>query len=201
MSIEAIKNFNTTPSRALSFSGKKKDEKEPKKVDILHDTPVRYFGYFDDIGAAIRVVCSNSKNALIKNLPNISYIPAGAYIGADVTKTYNDSKETDGKKVAAKKALRQGIFQTVTSILFPIAVVSAAQKALGKGFDKFIPSLGQKILEDGTKLSNRKRDVALVLGGLGALFAVSKPLDKFADKVLMNKIINPLLGLKPEKED
>lgn len=196
MSIETIKNFNIQPS----FKGKRKDEEPPKKLDILHDTPVRYLGYFDDIGAAVRVVCNNSKNVLIKNLPNISYIPAGAYIGADVAKTYNDTKETEGKDVAAKKALRQGIFQTVTSILFPIGVVSAAQKVLGKGFDKFIPALGQKILEDGSKAVNRRRDVALVLGGLAALFAVSKPLDKFANNILMDKIVNPVLGLKPDKE-
>jgi len=32
------------------------------------------------------------------------------------------------------------------------------------------------------------------LGGLGTLFAVSKPVDKFSDKIIMDKIINPVLG-------
>ena len=36
-----------------------------KKKDIFHNSPLRYFGYSDDIGAATRVICSNSKNALI----------------------------------------------------------------------------------------------------------------------------------------
>ena len=47
-----------------------------KKKDIFHNSPLRYFGYSDDIGAAIRVVCNNSKNPLIKNLPKISTLQA-----------------------------------------------------------------------------------------------------------------------------
>ena len=92
-------------------------------------------------------------------------------------------------------AERIGIFQGITNILFPILIVGAAQKAMGKGFDKFVPKLKQKITPAGEKIVNRQRDVALALGGLATLLAVSKPVDNFSDNVLMKKIINPVLGL------
>lgn len=165
------------------------------KKDIYRDSPVRYLGYSDDIGAAIRVLCNNSKNPLVKNLPKISYIPAGVYIAADVASTYKASKEIEGKKAARKKAFGEAIFQGITNILFPILIVGAAQKAMGKGFDKFVPKLKQKITPAGEKIANRQRDIALALGGLATLLAVSKPVDNFSDNVLMKKIINPVLGL------
>lgn len=178
---------------------RKRPENSAKKDSILHKAPLRYAGYFDDIGAATRVICANSKNALIKNLPAFSYIPAGIYIGADVGNTFVQAKKTDDTKTAAKKAARQAIFQTVTSILFPIAIVGAAQKLAGKGFDKFIPTLKQQFNANGTKIINRKRDVALVAAGLAALFASSKATDKITDKFLMAKIIDPALGLNEPK--
>ncbi len=169
--------------------------KENSENNILHKAPLRYAGYFDDIGAATRVVCANSKNALVKNLPAFSYIPAGIYIGADVGNTFMQAKKTDGTKIAAKKAAREAIFQTITSILFPIAIIGTTQKAAGKGFDKFIPSLKQQFDANGAKILNRKRDIALVTAGLGTLFGLSKTTDKFTDKILMEKIIDPALGL------
>ena len=165
------------------------------KKDVFKDTPLRYLGYSDDIGAAIRVVCNNSKNPFVKNLPKISYIPAGVYIAADVVSTYNTSKEIDGKKIARKKAFGEAIFQGITNILFPIVIVGVAQKAMGQGVDKFVPKLKQKISPAGEKIVNRQRDIALALGSLATLFAVSKPVDNFSDNVLMKKIINPVLGL------
>ncbi len=178
--------------------GKEKSETEPKK-DIFHNTPLRYLGYSDDIGAAVRVVCNRSTNALIKNLPKISYIPAGAYIAADVVSTYNKSKEEDGSKTALKKAFGETVFQGLTNILFPILIVGASQKLLGKGFDKFVPKLKQQISNNGEKITNRSRDIALALGGLGTLLAVSKPVDNFSNEILMKKIINPILGIKDNK--
>ena len=175
-------------------SQKKAKKADGQKKDILHDTPLRYAGYCDDIGAATRVICSNSKNALIKNLPVISYIPVGAYIGADVLTTYNKVKKEEGKEEAKKKALSQGIFQGITSLLFPIGIVGAAQKGAGKMFDKFIPALKQNFAENGAKIINRKRDVALAVFGIGALITVAK-------NVLMEKIINPIIGIKEKKAE
>lgn len=176
------------------------DKKQGQKKDILHDTPVRYLGYCDDIGAATKVICNNSTNALIKNLPVISYIPVAGYIGADVLMTYNTAKKTEGEEAAKKKALSQGVFQGITSLLFPIGIVGAAQKAAGKVFDNF-HILKQNFAEDGAKIINRRRDIALVLVGLGALLAVSKYADRFAKNVLMDKIINPAIGIKENKEE
>lgn len=165
-----------------------------KERNILHDTPLRYVGYCDDIGATTRVICNSSKNAFIRNLPVISYIPVGLYIGADVVSTYNKAKDK-GEKDAGKKAASTAIFQAITSLLFPILIVGAAQKVAGKGFDKFIPSLKQGFDGAGNKIVNHKRDVALALTGLGALIGLSKPADNFAQNVLMDKIVNPALGL------
>lgn len=211
MSIEALNNI--TFSGAKSSKGAPKcalKEERPKGThkaaqkgkakerNILHDTPLRYIGYCDDIGATTRVICNNSKNAFIRNLPVISYIPVGLYIGADVVSTYNKAKDR-GEKKAAKKAASTAIFQVITSILFPILIVGATQKVAGKGFDKFIPSLKQGFDEAGNKIVNHKRDVALALTGLGALIGLSKPADNFAQNVLMDKIVNPVLGLNKHK--
>jgi len=182
-------------------NSKVENRKAKKKKDILHDTPVRYAGYCDDIGAAVRVICNNSNNALVRNIPVISYIPVTAYVSADVINTYNKTKKTEGKEAAKKKALSQGIYQGITSLIMPIGIVGAAQKGAGKLFDKFIPILKQGVAENGTKLVNHKRDVALALIGLGALFAVSKYADKFAKNVLMDKIINPIIGIKENKTE
>lgn len=190
-----IRNHVINTAFADKKPAKKAAVDNDAKKDIYRDSPVRYLGYSDDIGAAIRVLCNNSKNPLVKNLPKISYIPAGVYIAADVASTYKASKEIEGKKVARKKAFGEAIFQGITNILFPILIVGAAQKAMGKGFDKFVPKLKQKITPAGEKIVNRQRDIALALGGLATLLAVSKPVDNFSDNVLMKKIINPVLGL------
>ena len=193
-----IKASDTTFTRKAEAKNKKAKQQGKQKKDILHDSPVRYIGYCDDIGATARVLCNKSTNAFVRSIPVISYIPVAAYIGADVLSAYNKSKHTEGKEIAKKRAISQGIFQGITSILFPIGIVTAAQKAAGKAFDKFIPALkGQ--LENGAK--NHKRDVALALAGLGALIAVSKYADKFAKNVLMNKIINPIIGIKENKTE
>ncbi len=83
--------------------------------------------------------------------------------------------------------------------MFPILIVGASQKLLGKGFDKFVPKLKQQISNNGEKITNRSRDIALALGGLGTLLAVSKPVDNFSNEILMKKIINPILGIKDNK--
>jgi len=186
-----------TPKHPINPHRKSKADKkqEAKEKDIFRDSPVRYLGYSDDIGAAIRVVCNNSKNPFIKSLPKISYIPAGIYITADVASTYNKAKKEEGTKTAVKKAFKETVFQGLTNILFPILIVGIAQKALGKGFDKFVPKLRQEFNANGEKIVNRSRDIALALGGLGTLLAVSKPVDKFSDKVIMDKILNPILGI------
>lgn len=192
-----IQAQETTYAKKAAAEGKKPTG---QKKDILHDTPVRYLGYCDDIGAATRVVCNNSKSAFIKSLPVISYIPVAGYIAADVLTTYNSSKKIEGKEEAKKKALSQGIFQGITSVLFPIGIVGAAQKAAGKLFDNF-HILKQNFTESGAKVVNHRRDVALAVAGLGALIAVSKYADKFAKNVLMEKIINPIIGIKENKEE
>lgn len=191
--------YDNLPESDGKLSCKKETPETKSKKDVFHDTPLRYLGYSDDIGAAIRVVCNKSNNILVKNLPKISYIPAGAYITADVISTYNKSKEEDGKKTAAKKAFGEAVFQGLTNILFPILIVGASQKLLGKGFDKFVPKLKQEISNNGEKIANRSRDAALAFGGLSTLLAVSKPVDDFSNEVLMKKVINPVLGIKDEE--
>ncbi len=177
----------------------KKNNSEEKrtenKKDIFYDTPLRYIGYSDDIGVAARVICKDSKNVLIKNLPKLSFIPVSAYVTADVVSTYNKSKEEDGKKIAFKKAASKAIYHGITDIIAPILIIGGAQKMLGKGFDKFIPQLRQNLPAGKEKIINRKRDITLALGGLAALLALSKPVDNFSNNVLMKKIINPVLGM------
>ncbi len=193
--------YNNPLENAGETGCKKETMETENKKDVFRDTPLRYLGYSDDIGAAIRVVCNKSNNIFIKNLPKISYIPAGAYITADVVSTYNKSKEEDGKKTAVKKAFGEAVFQGLTNILFPILIVGASQKLLGKGFNKFVPKLKQEISNSGEKITNRSRDIALALGGLGTLLAVSKPVDNFSNEILMKKVINPVLGINDKEHN
>ncbi len=202
MAIEALKISNsasctTFGARAPKAHNKAKKENH-KERDILHDTPLRYTGYCDDIGAAIRTICCNSKSAFIRRLPVLSFIPVGLYIGADVTIQYKKTKEAEGKEMAKKKAASQAIFQGLTSLLFPIGIVAAGQKVAGKAFDKFIPKLRQEFTADGKKIINHNRGAALAVAGVATLIAVSKIADNFAEKFLMEKIFNPLLGLNKD---
>lgn len=204
LAIEALKTSNSayhTTFGARTPKGRHRAEKPiQKERDILHDTPLRYTGYCDDIGAAIRTICCNSKNAFIRKLPVLSFIPVGLYIGADVTNQYRKTKEAEGKEMAKKKSASQAIFQGLTSLLFPIGIVAAGQKVAGKAFDKFVPSLKQEFGTDGKKIVNHNRGAALAVAGVATLIAVSKIADKFAEKFLMERIFNPLLGLNKTSE-
>ena len=98
-------------------------EKLPKKPkreynDPLMKWPIRGMAFTNDIGAAIMDIAPTAGQAL--------WIPALMYFGADIYDKYrNDKAEYDP---SAKRGLKQAIFQSLASVIFPVAVVHAGQK-------------------------------------------------------------------------
>lgn len=175
------------PKLTTNFKGKQPAPSSGK--NILHDSPLRYTGYCDDIGAATRVVFCKSKNFFLKHLPAFAYGAVGLYVAADTAMTYSKVKKTEGKEMAKKKAAKQLAFQALSSVVIPFAVVTAAQFLGGKAINKIAPNM-----------KARSKDVTLALTGVGALFALSKPMDK-ASNFIVDKTVGKALGLdKPEQK-
>lgn len=96
-------------------------EKQPKKknfTDPLMKWPVRGMAFTNDIGAAIMDIAPKAGTAF--------WVPALMYFGADIYDKYRNDKESYNPN--ARRGLKQALFQTFASIVFPIAAVHAGQK-------------------------------------------------------------------------
>lgn len=94
-------------------------EKKPSKyTDPLMNWPVRGMAFSNDIGAAIMDIAPKAGTAF--------WIPALMYFGADIYDKYRNDK--DSYDPSARRGLKQAMFQTFASIVFPIAAVHAGQK-------------------------------------------------------------------------
>lgn len=108
-------NIPTESFLAQSF------EREPKKKnfsDPLTKWPVRGMAFSNDIGAAIMDIAPKAGTAF--------WIPALMYFGADIYDKYRNDKASYDPD--AKRGLKQALFQTFASILFPIVAVHTGQK-------------------------------------------------------------------------
>ena len=103
-----------------SNSASKKNVKQVHAFyeDPLLNWPIRGLAFTNDIGAAIM--------DLAPTLGKLLWVPALMYFGADVYDKY----KTDEKEYSpsAHRALKQAIFQTCASVIFPIIVVHNGQK-------------------------------------------------------------------------
>lgn len=129
--IKLTPNFTANTALATSVTkngtqdksnpGFEKSSKRPQQEynDPLMKWPVRGFAFTNDIGAAIMDIAPK--------LGTLLWYPAMMYFGADIYDKYRNDKETYNPN--AKRGLNQAIFQTLASVVFPIAVVHTGQKA------------------------------------------------------------------------
>jgi len=137
--IAPVKDFagfslNTTYTHVETF------EKLPKKKeykDPLMQWPVRGMAFTNDIGAAIMDIAPKAGT--------LFWVPALMYFGADIYDKYRNDKESYDP--SARRGLKQAMFQTFASILFPIVAVHLGQKAF---------SIGAKMDKTGLSLQTRE---------------------------------------------
>ncbi len=120
--------LNRNQLKNISFKSEKTEEqkptdeiKEPKKEkrkDIYLDSPIRALGYTNELGEAIRPISPL--------LANLSWLPAIAYIGADVADKYKQD-EYGNEEPSGKRASKQLATQLLASVLIPTAAVKAGQ--------------------------------------------------------------------------
>jgi len=209
-----------------------------KNKDIYKNTPVRYLGFANEIGAAIAPLIGPAGEM-------ITYLPAFGYIAMDVRDKHKRGDGDDYENKSKKRAAKELVFQCLASVILPTAVVKTAQVAADKAIDKmpnlknkiksfvsqreslnkFINKFADKHTESKTvlnkishsfqkvvdtitvvprfiKLRQNKsglRNVGLAMVGFTALIAAIKPIDKFVEHVLIDKIVHPILYKKTEK--
>ncbi len=109
-------NISTETTSNQTFEKKEKR----KYTDPLMKWPVRGMAFTNDIGAAIMDIAPKAGTMF--------WVPALMYFGADIYDKYRNDKESYNPN--ARRGLKQAIFQTFASIIFPIAAVHAGQKVI-----------------------------------------------------------------------
>ena len=117
--IAPIRGFagNTTTEKHTSQTFEKQQKKK-EFSDPLLKWPIRGLAFTNDIGAAIMDIAPKAGTAF--------WVPALMYFGADIYDKYKNDKASYDPD--AKRGLKQALFQTFASIIFPIAAVHAGQK-------------------------------------------------------------------------
>ncbi len=169
-----------------------------KQKDIYKDTPVRYLGFTNELGTAVKDVCGKS-TGFVRHIPSLSYVPAVGYIACDVFDKYKKGEDGTGRKPSVKIGARELITQTLTSVLAPTGVILATQNLTKKAAGKFMPKMPKNIIDAFTKNNNKLAKISMVAISIAVLCAATKPIDKLAEKVV-DKIINPLFGIKHKEQ-
>lgn len=100
------------------------NEKESKKVKIAKDDPymkwpLRGLAYTNELGEIIRPMNGFAANLL--------WVPAIAYISADVADKYKNNPQGE-KEPSKRRAAKQLSFQMLASVILPTVAVKAGQK-------------------------------------------------------------------------
>lgn len=95
-----------------------KNVEKTKRKDIYAEMPIRALGYSNELGEAIR--------PLSPMLANLSWLPAIAYIGADVADKYRQD-EYGEQEPSKKRASKQFLTQMLASVFLPTAAVKVGQ--------------------------------------------------------------------------
>ncbi len=168
------------------------DEKElylkisQRQKDIYKDTPVRYLGFTNEVGAAASHIFTGSKG-LMGKIPALSWIPAIGYITFDVADKYKKGEDGTGAKPSLKAGGRELCSQLLQSVTLPTLVIKATQTVAKKVCDKFAKNPALK--------SEGKWGKIITTGvSFAMLFATIKPIDKLSEQII-EKVINPVLGL------
>lgn len=151
---EQLKNINFKSEKTEEQTAKVEEEnKEPAKVkrkDIYLDSPIRALGYSNELGEAIRPISPL--------LANLSWLPAIAYIGADVADKYKQD-EYGNEDPSSKRASKQLATQLLASVLLPTAAVKT-----GQGIANNVAALSKK----GLTLDHREKISDLVIESMNA---------------------------------
>ena len=100
---------------------------QKKYRDPLLEWPIRGLAFTNDIGAAIMDISPKLGTAF--------WVPALMYFGADIYDKYKNDK--DSYNPNPSRGLKQALFQTCASIVFPIVAVHTGQKIFSVGARKF----------------------------------------------------------------
>lgn len=175
----------------LSMQGKLRYDTFTPKKDVFKDTPARYLGFTNELGAAFSHLCQGAKGLLGK-IPVLSWIPAIGYISLDVADKYQKGENGTGKK-----KIRSGASELCTQMLQSVALPTVVIKGVQTTGKKLCDNIAKN---PAFKSSGKWGKVITTGASLAALFATIKPIDKLTENV-MDKIINPILGLNKNKEN
>ncbi len=169
-------------------------KKSKTNKDVFKDTPVRNFAFTDEIGEALRPVLSASSSRVVRALPNFAYIPAAAFLAADVADKYKNGDERTGQKSGIKTAAKEALYQGVVSIIAPAAIIRGTRKFLNKlsaNPPEFVVKNAKKAKEllsknkIGTKIAEHSGMIGKIAEAAVSVIAVtqlSKPVDRIVDK-------------------
>lgn len=99
------------------------EPKPARRRDIYSEMPIRLLGYTNELGEAIRPISPI--------LANLSWLPAIAYISADVTDKYKQDEYSNQDK-SKRRATKQLVTQLFASVLLPTLAVKIGQAIVDK---------------------------------------------------------------------
>lgn len=188
----------------------KKASKKDKK-DLFTETPIRKLGFLDETAFALAPLFKGFKNPVIKNIPKMAIVPATLYMAADVYDKYKKGEDGTGSKPSLKMGFREALYQGVTSVAAPLAIMKSVSKFGNKLLEslpfnmgntgKGLKSLGEKVNNKTVKeFLSKTGTPAKIIGGVISIIALSKlmkPVD-WAAKKLFNRVVDPLLGINKD---
>ena len=202
------KSENNQHAGSIQKKASKKDKK-----DFFTETPIRKLGFLDETAFALAPVFNGFKNSVIKNIPKIAIVPATLYMAADVYDKYKKGEDGTGNKPSLKMGFREALYQGVTSVAAPLAIMKSVSKLGSKLLQKLpfkIGSAGKGLKSLGEKVNNKTIKGVLskagtpakIIGGVISIIALSKlmkPVDWAAKKVF-NRVVDPLLGINKDTD-
>ncbi len=221
--MEAINSVNVNQNLPVSLPQdkntphphKKTLNERRKEIDIYIESHLRKLGYMDEVGESLRPILETSNNGFVRQIPNLSYIPAATYMALDVADKYKKGEDGTGHKPSLKMAAREALYQGIVSFALPMAIVVNSVNKLTQVAANVLPE-PPKVLKEGAdkvdEFIKGRKDLDAYAGKIGtvpklvaagisifALLKLSKPID-----VAMHKIfswtVDPILGIKDGKE-
>ncbi len=155
----SINSVNTAGTNNLNKAGlvnfgqtkNKKEEKDPYR-----SYPLRGAAYMNELGVALQPKIGPGPALAL-------WAPALAYFGMDINDKYQ--KGTNGKDKDTRTGVQAAVFHSLASIIFPTAVIHAAQKyametkikgkTLFERAYSFVKKNGPKAYKDGSPVNNK----------------------------------------------
>lgn len=141
------KQKETTPAEEMV---QPEEKQKIRRKDPFAQMPVRALGYSNELGEAIR--------PLSPLLANLSWLPAIAYISADITDKYKQD-EFSNQDPSKNRASKQLAMQLLASVFLPTAAVKAGQA---------IVNTAAKFTKSGLSLTNREKISDVVVNSMKA---------------------------------